>query len=85
MKYISILSLAAVVGIFLLPSCSAVKWAVPATAGSEMEDESWASRYIPGVKAVSNLVPPPTEARLQWDERYKNQREPWASSSGVIP
>jgi hypothetical protein len=84
MKYISILSLVAVVGFFLLPSCSAVKWAVPAGAGADMDDESWASRYIPGVKAISNFVPQPTEARVQWDERYK-KREHWGSPTDLYP
>ena len=42
-----------------------------------MEDEeSWASRYIPGVRAVSKFIPPPSDARKKWDDRYnkwKNQ------------
>ena len=84
MKYISILSLAAVVGFFLLPSCSAVKWAVPAKAGADMDEESWASRYIPGVRAVSNIIPPPSEARVIWDERYK-KRESWGSPADLYP
>lgn len=85
MKYIAILSLAAVVGFFLLPSCSAVKWAVPAKAGSDMDEESWALRYVPGLKALSDFIPPPTEARTQWDERYRNRNNSWASSGDMIP
>ena len=84
MKYIPILSLIVVMGFCLLPSCSAVKWAVPAGAGTDMDDESWASRYIPGVRAISNLVPPPTEARMQWDERYK-KHEHWGSPTDIYP
>jgi len=72
MKHISTLSLA-VVALLVLSSCSAVKWATPATAGSDMDDESWASRYIPGVRAVSNFIPPPTEGRILWDEHYKKR------------
>jgi hypothetical protein len=82
MKYISILSLVAVVGLFLLASCSTVKWAVPAGAGTDMDDESWASQYIPGVRALSNFVPPPTEARIQWDEQYKKRYH--SSSPGDV-
>lgn len=85
MKYVTILSLAAVVGFFLLPSCSAVKWAVPAMAGSEMDEESWALRYVPGLKALSDFIPPPTEARQQWDERYRNKNCSWASSGDTTP
>ncbi len=84
MKYVSILSLAAVMVLFLLASCSAVKWAVPAGAGADMDEESWASRYIPGVRAASNFIPPPTEARIRWDERY-NKREHWGSPTDLYP
>ncbi len=85
MKYIAILSLATIVGFFLLPSCSAVKWAVPAKAGADMDDESWAVRYIPGLKAASDFIPPPTEARMQWDERYRNKGNSWAASGDMFP
>ena len=85
MKCIAILSLAAVVGFFLLPSCSAVKWAVPAKAGADIDEESWALRYVPGLKALSDFIPPPTEARTQWDERYRSRNNSWASSGDMIP
>jgi len=38
--------------------------------------ESWASRHIPGWKAVGNFVPPPTEARKKWDEWGKRKAQP---------
>ena len=85
MKYIAILSAVTVVGFFLLPSCSAVKWAVPAKAGGDMDEDSWALRYIPGLKAVSDFVPQPTEARLQWEERYKKTNNSWALSGDMCP
>ncbi len=85
MKYVAIMSLLAMVGIFLLASCSAVKWAVPAGAGPDMDEESWASRYIPGVKAASNLIPGPSEARIQWDEAYKKKYQSWSSSGDMFP
>jgi hypothetical protein len=44
--------------------------AVKAGYDTEQQD-GWASRYIPGVRAISKFVPPATDARRQWDERYK--------------
>ncbi len=85
MKFIAILSCAAVVGLFFLASCSTVKWATPAKAGYEVEEESWASKYISGAKTLSEIVPPPTEARILWDERYKSRHEPWGPSSEMTP
>ena len=85
MKYVAILSLATVIGFLLLPSCSAVKWAVPAKAGSDMDEDSWALRYIPGLKAMSDFVPPPNDARMQWDERYKSKNGSWSSSGDMYP
>lgn len=53
-------------------SCSTIRSSIkPMKAGYETEEEeSWAAKYIPGVKAVSKFVPPPSDARREWDERY---------------
>ena len=34
-------------------------------------------RYIPGLKAISDFIPPPNEARLKWDEENKKKGNPW--------
>ena len=35
--------------------------------------ESWASRHVPGWKAVQRLLPPPTEARRKWEDHYQSR------------
>ena len=76
MKFIGIVSVAAITVLFLVSGCSTLNWATPAKASFEPGDEGWASRYIPGVKALSDFVPKPTEARVQWDQYHKNRYGP---------
>lgn len=45
-----------------------------AEAGSGPPAPSWAARYIPGWKWISDAIPPPTDARIKWDERYNRNR-----------
>lgn len=60
----------------LISSCTAMGPGKAVKAGFEMqEEEGWASRYIPGVRAVSKFIPPPTEARIEWDKRQKRQSD----------
>jgi hypothetical protein len=33
--------------------------------------EGWASKYIPGWKKLSGILPPPTDARRKWDQWQK--------------
>jgi hypothetical protein len=83
MKFIAIASLAAICALFLACGCSTVNWATPAKASYEPEEESWASRYIPGVKALSNAIPKPTEARIQWDQYHKNRNSSWNTDDNL--
>ncbi len=76
MKFIVIVSVAAITSLFLLSGCSTLNWATPAKASFEPDEESWASKYVPGVKALSDFVPKPTEARVQWDKYQKNKYGP---------
>ncbi len=46
----------------------------PAGSGFPPETPGWAARYIPGWKWLSDTIPPPTEARMKWDERNYRQR-----------
>jgi len=49
---------------------SSSAWDQEAEKGADEENaqEGWASRYVPGWKRLSNLLPPPTEARKDWDK-----------------
>jgi hypothetical protein len=61
----------------LVTSCTALSArpaGKPVPAGYEPDKPGWAEKYVPGLKRVSNLLPPPTEARLKWDERMKRQQ-----------
>lgn len=55
----------------------------PVQAGYDADKPGWAERYIPGFRRVVNLLPPPTEARIKWDERMKRQHQSWVD--GVEP
>jgi hypothetical protein len=89
MKKLVVAALTALVILPLASSCTAVRSGVPvkaafdspAKAGVPVDERGWASRYIPGVRAISNLVPEPSEARVKWDEYYKKKNGHWSSSS----
>jgi hypothetical protein len=68
--------MAAFVILPLATSCTSLRAPKLVKAGYEAEkEEAWASRYIPGASALSNLVPPPTDARTKWDEYQKRHDE----------
>lgn len=72
MRLSSLLLLGALCSLPLLSSCATTGTADFIKAGFEEEEpEGWASRYIPGVKTLSKLIPPPSEARIKWDEQQK--------------
>ncbi len=84
MKWISACCLTMFFAVTLLASCSALHTGSPIKAGFDAgksaldaDEESWASRHIPGLKTLSNLVPPPSEARTKWDEWQKKRQQPW--------
>ncbi len=77
---------ALVVALPLVTSCSTLRSGVPVEAAFSPEDDAeeigssrpadeagWASRNIPGWKALKAVVPPPTDARKKWD-RWQNRR-----------
>ena len=51
-----------------LRSGNAVKVAYEAN-----ENDGWMTRKIPGLKTLSNLIPPPSEATVTWDQPQKKQ------------
>ena len=73
MRFLSLLPLAALLALPFITSCTALRAGTPVKAGYEAEEPSWAMRYIPGLKTVSDLIPPPTEARTKWDEWQKGR------------
>ncbi len=94
MKIFSVLALAVILALAFLGGCSSfrpgmfVKAEYDAEAKAsvqpaavENEEEGWASRYIPGWKRVSALIPPPTEARKEWDRTYSREGNPWFERS----
>lgn len=63
-----------IVSVFFLTGCAALSLrrdAVPVQARYEPDSPTWAERYLPGVKWLANLLPPPTEARIKWDEHLQ--------------
>lgn len=77
MKIMLTVSVAALTALPLLTSCSTLQVGAPVKAGYEVETPSWPMRYIPGLKAISDFIPPPNEARQKWDEAQKRKGNPW--------
>ncbi len=85
MKFIPSFCLTIILSLILLASCSTLRSAIPVKAGYDTEkagfdadEQGWASRHIPGVRALSNFVPPPNEARTKWDEWQKKKDRRWS-------
>jgi hypothetical protein len=64
-------------GIPLLNGCTTMRSAKAVPAAYEEEKKSSVSRYIPGLSSLSNLLPPPSEARTNWDRWYEKRSETW--------
>ncbi|MDQ7785928.1 MAG: hypothetical protein RDU20_23945 [Desulfomonilaceae bacterium] len=85
MKRCAALVLAAALFLALTTSCTSMRSLTAVKAGYDAEQQdSWASRYIPGVRAISRLVPPPSDARKEWDARY-NKRNHQGDSADRYP
>ena len=83
MKLNSLLFVAALLAMAFLSSCSGLRTGSPVKAGFDAEDEGWASRNIPGVRKLSDLIPPPSEARQKWDDRQKQKYELWGKEGNL--
>lgn len=77
MRIVLSVCLIGLVALFFLTSCSGLRGGNPAVkAAYEAEDdEGWAKRNIPGLKTLSDLIPPPNEARIKWDQRNRKQSD----------
>jgi hypothetical protein len=82
-----IISACCVLGLMVLPfitSCSSMRSGNAVKATYEVdENDGWMTRKIPGLKTLSKLVPPPTEARIKWDQRQKRQGNLMGSDIGI--
>jgi hypothetical protein len=84
MKLIPAVCLAILFAVSLFSSsCSTLRTGSPVKARYEaekpkfdVEEGGWAYRNVPGVKALSDFVPPPNEARTKWDEWQKKRQHP---------
>jgi hypothetical protein len=77
MRISSVVLVVAVFSMPFLTSCASTGATTFMKAGFEQQDnEGWASKYLPGISFLSKLLPPPTEARLEWDERQKRMGQP---------
>jgi uncharacterized protein YceK len=90
MKSIPAFCLGIALSLMLLASCSTLRSAIPVKAGYhadkaafDTDEEGWASRHIPGIKALSNFVPPPSEARTKWDEWQKKRGQRWSNVNSL--
>ncbi|MBM4328744.1 MAG: hypothetical protein FJ118_16450 [Deltaproteobacteria bacterium] len=96
MKKVLVALLALVISLPLLSSCSALRSISAAKPGFDTEaraanptppalqdqaNESWAVRYIPGLRYLSSTLPPPTQARTDWDKRMDKRTNPWGESA----
>ena len=96
MKKVFVVGLALIILLPLLSSCSALRSLSAAKPGFDTEaragspspppsqdqaGEIWATRYIPGMRYLSSTLPPPTEARSEWDRRMNKRSNPLAESN----
>jgi hypothetical protein len=84
MKFLSIFTVAAILACPLLTSCTSMRAGNPVKAGFDVEEPSWAVRYIPGLKALSDFVPPPTEARVKWD-KWQQKKDRQSDATEKLP
>lgn len=62
---------------FVMSSCSSMQSSVSAVrpAGYENEKTGWLQKNLPSLETISNIIPPPNDARLKWDETLKKQKD----------
>jgi hypothetical protein len=89
MRKMFVTALAASLVLSLVVSCTHLRSGTPVKASFDLpaktsapsEEQSWACRYIPGVRLISNLFPEPSEARVKWDDWYKKRSDHWGPSA----
>jgi hypothetical protein len=89
MRKTFVTALAALLILPLVSSCTHLRSGAPVKASFDLpaktstppEEQGWASKYIPGVRLISNLLPEPSEARVKWDDYYKKRTDHWGPSA----
>jgi hypothetical protein len=89
MKISTVLAAILVLVLALLTSCATLRLSNPLkvtpvvkegephrAAYQAASEEGWAARYIPGWKKLSDLIPPPNEARKDWDQWLNGRGRP---------
>ncbi len=70
------IALVLVLVLVLTASCTSLRSGKAVKAAYDAnENDGWLSRNIPGVKRLSEIIPPPNEARKQWDQRLRRQSD----------
>jgi hypothetical protein len=70
------IALVVILVLFLAASCTSLRSGKAVKAAYDAnESDGWMSRHIPGVKKLSEIIPPPNEARKQWDQRLRRQSD----------
>ena len=83
MKLSVVILAVAVLVMPLLTSCSTLRTGNPLKAGYAPEEEGWLSRNVPGIRKLSEVIPPPNEARQKWDEQRKQRNDHWSREGGL--
>lgn len=65
------------VGTAVKASYQAEQSALKEAADESDPDEGWAMRYVPGLKTVARIIPPPTEGRKKFDEEMNRKYRQW--------
>ncbi len=76
MKNIVFVALLLAAVLMCASACSSLRWgnAVKASFDTE-ESDGWLKRKVPGIKTLSNIIPPPNENRIKWDQRLRRQSD----------
>lgn len=69
------------VGTAVKASYKAEQSAPKAAADETDPDEGWALRYVPGLRALSRALPPPTEGRKKWDQDFSRKYRQWTDET----
>ncbi|MCX5860688.1 MAG: hypothetical protein WCG29_00240 [Desulfomonile sp.] len=86
MRIVSALGLVGLVVLPFLTSCSGLRSGNTAVKASfeANENDGWMTRKIPGMKTLSDLIPPPNEARMKWDQRNRRQSDLTGTDSPAL-
>jgi hypothetical protein len=82
MKQASLIGASLLVALIFLSSCSSLRSGNAVQAAFETGSDGWVTKHVPGAKTLSNLIPPPNEARTNWDRWYEKRSQPSKRGEG---